>query len=291
MSLVVQEMEAPRPRRLPRWSGRSVALGVGLGLFALVVLAAIFGSLISGYGPTDIDGRAALADPSSAHWLGADNFGRDLFSRVTDAYRISLLVAVGSVGLAVVVGVPLGLAAGALGGVVDTIVMRPLDLLMAFPVVLLAVTVTAIAGTGTLVLMIAIGIVYVPIIARTTRAAAMATSAETYIEAVRSRGASPARILLRHVLPNSAGPIIVQASLLTGLAIILEAALSFVGLGVRPPDASLGLMLSEGRDFMANSIWVVAVPGVALVVLVLAFTLIGDGLNDRLDPRGRARLR
>jgi peptide/nickel transport system permease protein len=290
MSTVATDPAATRRRSLALPQA-SAGLTVGILLLILVVLVALFGVAISGHQPNAIDGDAALSGPSADHWLGADNFGRDEFARVASAYRISLVVAVGSVALAVLIGVPLGLAAGHFGSTVDNVIMRPLDLLMAFPVVLLAVTVTAIAGTGIGVLLLAIGIVYVPIIARTMRAAALATSAQTYVEAARSRGASPWRLLTRHVLPNSAGPVIVQASLLTGLAIILEAALSFVGLGVRPPTASLGLMLADGRDFMANSVWVVAAPGLALVVLVLAFTLIGDGLNDRLDPRGRARIR
>jgi peptide/nickel transport system permease protein len=279
-----------RGRRLSLGTG-SPGLTLGFALLALVVLIAVIGPLVAAHGPNEIDGSAALSGPTGSHWLGADNFGRDEFARVAAAYRISLVVAVGSVALALLIGVPLGLAAGYFGSFVDNVIMRPLDLLMAFPVVLLAVTVTAIAGSGIGVLLLAIGVVYVPIVARTMRAAALATSAQTYVEAARSRGASPWRVLTRHVLPNSAGPVIVQASLLTGLAIILEAALSFVGLGVRPPTASLGLMLADGRDFMANSAWVVAAPGVGLVVLVLAFTLIGDGLNDRLDPRGRARVR
>jgi peptide/nickel transport system permease protein len=270
---------------------RPAGLILGLVLIAIVIVMAIIGPTICGHGPNDIDGNAVLASPSSAHWLGTDNFGRDLFARVAASYRISLGVALGSVALALLLGVPLGLAAGYFGSAIDQIIMRPLDVLMAFPVVLLAVTITAIAGTGMVILMVAIGVVYTPIIARTMRAAALATTAQTYIEAVRARGASSWRILSRHVLPNSAGPVIVQASLLGGLAIILEAALSFVGLGVQPPTPSLGLMLSDGRDFMANSPWVVAAPGVGLVILVLSFTLIGEALADRLDPRSRARVR
>jgi peptide/nickel transport system permease protein len=297
MSLTsIQEPPAPaeavapaaRARRVRR---RSPGLMIGLALVLLVIVLAIFGSAISGYGPNAIDANAILAGPSSAHWLGTDDFGRDLFSRVAASYRISLAVALGSVFMALALGMPLGLAAGYFGSKVDGFIMRPLDVLMAFPVVLLAVTITAIAGAGTGILIIAIGVVYTPIIARTMRAAAMATTSQTYIEAVRARGASSWRILTRHVLPNSAGPVIVQASLLGGLAIILEAALSFVGLGVQPPTASLGLMLSDGRDFMATSPWVVAAPGTALVILVLAFTLIGEALARWLDPRSRARVR
>jgi peptide/nickel transport system permease protein len=193
------------------------------------------------------------------------------------------------VGLAL--GVPLGLLAGYAGSVADNVVMRPLDVLMAFPAVLLAITVMAIFGSGLGVLILAIGVVYVPILARVMRASTLETSQELYVEAARARGASRRRIVLRHVLPNSIGPVIVQASILFGIAVLLEAALSFVGIGIKPPTPSLGVMLSEGRDFMATDAWIVAVPGAAIAVLVLTFNLIGDGLHAWLDPRGRARLR
>jgi peptide/nickel transport system permease protein len=281
-----EQAGAPKRRRRRPWG-----LILGLTILVLVIIVAIIGPAISGWGPTQIDGHAVLGAPSGAHWLGTDSFGRDLFSRTAAGYRISLVVALGSVAFALIIGVPLGLLAGYFGNRIDQLIMRPLDILMAFPVVLLAVTITAIAGTGTFVLTIAIGIVYTPIITRTMRAAAMAVSAETYIDAVRARGASTWRILARHVLPNSAGPVVVQASLLGGLAIILEAALSFVGLGVQPPTPSLGILLSDGRDFMSNSIWVVVDPGVAIVILVLSLTLIGEALATRLDPRSRARVR
>ena len=267
------------------------ALAVGLALLGLVIVIALVVPPLSPYESDEIRGSDALSGPSAGHWLGADNLGRDILVRVADGYRISLSVAVGSVVLALIVGVPLGLVAGYAGGWIDNVVMRPLDVLMAFPAILLAITVMAIFGTGVLVLLPAIGVVYVPIIARVMRASTLATRRELFVEAARARGASRWRIVVRHVLPNSVGPVTVQASILMGIAILLEAALSFIGLGVRPPTPSLGLMLSDGRDFMANSAWVVAGPGLAIMVLVLAFNLIGDGLRDWLDPRGRARLR
>lgn len=285
----VEVTAVPAARR--RVWRRNAGLFVGLALIVLVIVVAALGQTISGHSPTAIDGNAILSGPSSAHWFGTDDFGRDLFTRVAASYRISLAVALGSVFMALALGVPLGLAAGYFGSKLDQLIMRPLDVLMAFPVVLLAVTITAIAGAGTGTLIVAIGVVYTPIVTRTMRASAMATASQTYIEAVRARGASSWRILLRHVLPNSAGPVIVQASMLGGLAIILEAAMSFVGLGVQPPTASLGLMLSDGRDFMSTNPWVVIAPGVGLVILVLSFTLIGEALADRLDPRSAARVR
>ena len=281
--------EAARPRRL---SGHvNQALAIGLGLVVVVIVFALAAPLFSPYASDQITASDSLAGPSVDHWLGADNLGRDIFVRVAEGYRISLSVAVGSVLLALALGVPLGLVAGYAGGFVDNLIMRPLEILMAFPAILLAITVMAIFGTGVGVLMLAIGVVYIPIIARVMRASTLATRRELFVDAARARGASRLRIVLRHVLPNSVGPVVVQASILLGIAILLEAALSFIGLGVRPPTPSLGLMLSDGRDFMANSTWIVAAPGVAIMVLVLAFNLIGDGLHDWLDPRGRARIR
>jgi peptide/nickel transport system permease protein len=214
-----------------------------------------------------------------------------MFVRMAMGYRISLEVAVCSVAIGLLIGVPLGLVAGYGGAIVDNLVMRPLDVVMAFPAVLLAIVVMAIFGTGLGVLMLAIGIVYVPIIARVMRASTLETASQLYVEAARARGASHRRIVVRHVLPNSLGPVIVQSSILLGIAVLLEAALSFIGIGVKPPTPSLGVMLAEGRDFMSTSTWVVAVPGVGLMALVLTFNLIGDGLHSWLDPRGKARLR
>lgn len=281
--------DATLSRRLGRHVNRSLALG--LGLVAVVIVFALVAPAVSPYASDEITASDSLAGPSADHWLGADNLGRDIFVRVAEGYRISLSVAVGSVLLALVLGVPLGLVSGYAGGMVDNLIMRPLEILMAFPAILLAITVVAIFGTGVVVLILAIGVVYIPIIARVTRASTLATRRELFVDAARARGASRRRIVLGHVLPNSVGPVIVQASVLLGIAILLEAALSFIGLGVRPPTPSLGLMLSDGRDFMANSAWIVAAPGAAIMLLVLAFNLIGDGLHDWLDPRGRARIR
>ena len=288
----VDTVAARPPTLLHRVRSRlNPTLAVGLGLLVLVIAIALVVPVLSPYKSDEIEGSAALSAPSAQHWLGADNLGRDILVRVADGYRISLSIAVGSVVLALLVGVPLGLIAGYAGGWLDNVIMRPLDVLMAFPAILLAIVVMAIFGTGVAVLLPAIGIVYVPIIARVMRASTLATRRELFVEAARARGASRWRIVVRHVLPNSVGPVTVQASILMGIAILLEAALSFIGLGVRPPTPSLGLMLSDGRDFMANSAWIVAAPGLAIMVLVLAFNLIGDGLHDWLDPRGRARLR
>ena len=289
----VQHAAEPVAIPVQRRSGRRLngRLAVGLGLLAVVLLLAVVAPLLSRYSTDEIVGADALSGPSSAHWLGADNLGRDIFVRMAVGYRISLEVAACSVAIGLLGGVPLGLIAGYGGGRVDNLVMRPLDVLMAFPAVLLAIVVMAILGTGLGVLMLAIGVVYIPVLARVTRASTLETSSQLYVEAVRARGAGRRRVVLRHVLPNSIGPVIVQASILLGIAVLLEAALSFIGICVKPPTPSLGAMLSEGRDFMTSSTWIVAVPGVAIAVLVLTFNLIGDGLHAWLDPRGKADAR
>jgi peptide/nickel transport system permease protein len=266
-------------------------LTVGLGIVGLAVVLSLIVPAVSPYGPTQIVTENSLAGPSLQHLFGNDDLGRDVMTRVMVGYRISLSVAVGSVLLALLLGIPLGLLSAYAGGFVDNLVMRPLDVFMSFPAILLAVVVMAILGTGTLVVVLAIGVVYVPVIARVMRATAMVVARELYVEAARARGASSFRLVIRHIMPNSLGPVIVQASILMGFAILLEAALSFIGLGVRPPDPSLGLMLSNGRDFMGQAPWIVVAPGLAIMGLVLGFNLVGDGLRDWLDPRGRARIR
>jgi peptide/nickel transport system permease protein len=263
----------------------------GLGIMAAVVLIAILVPQLWPYSPTQIVSDDVLTPPSLHHLFGADDLGRDVFVRVADGFRISLGVAVGSILLAALLGVPLGLVAGYMGGMVDGLISRPLDVLMAFPAILLAIVVAAILGPGTGTLTLALGIVYTPVLARVMRASTMVVRREVYIAAAQARGASHLRILLRHVLPNAIGPVIVQASILMGIAILLEAALSFVGLGVQPPTPSLGLMLSDGRDFLSEAPWVMIAPGAAIMLLVLGFNLIGDGLQSWLDPKGRASLR
>jgi peptide/nickel transport system permease protein len=275
-------------RRSRRFNGNLI-VGAVLLVFAAAITVLV--PLIAPYSSNQIDSSASLKSPSWTHWLGTDQLGRDLLVRVAHGYQISFTVAIGSVAIGLLIGVPLGLLASMGGSLVDNAIMRPLDILMSFPAIVLSIVVVAISGTGLVPIIVAVGIVYIPIIARVMRGSAMAVSRELYVEAARSRGASVLRILGRHILPNSFAPVLVQASLLMGIALLLEAALSFIGLGVRPPTASLGLMLSDGRQFMANSAWVVAGPGIAIIILVLAFTVIGDGLQEFADPRTRRRAR
>ncbi len=278
------------PQRQERWwtgaRGNRRAL-VGLALVVLVVILALLASIIGRYDPNYGDFSQTLAGPSLDHPFGTDSFGRDVFARVLFGYRISIMVAVGSVLAAVAIGLPLGLLAGYFGAALDNLIMRPLDLLMAFPPILLAVTMIAVFGTGTDIEILALGLIYVPIMARILRGSVITVRGEEFVEAARAIGANPSRIMLRHVLPNSLGPLVVQASISMGIAILIEAGLSFIGLGVQPPDPSLGSMLAEGRDFMREAPWVVTFPGLAIMVVVLGFNLVGDGLRDVLDRASR----
>jgi peptide/nickel transport system permease protein len=266
-------------------------LVTGLSLIAVAALVALIVPQVWPYGPTQIVPEDSLTSPNWHHLFGSDDLGRDIFVRMADGFRISLAVAIGSILLATGLGVPLGLLAGYAGGVVDSVIMRPLDVFMAFPAILLAIVVTAVLGPSTGTVTLAIGLVYTPVLARVMRASTLVVRRELYIHAARARGASHLHILFRHVLPNAIGPVIVQASILMGIAILVEAALSFVGLGVRPPTPSLGLMLSDGRDFLGEAPWIMIAPGAGIMLLVFSFNLVGDGLRSWLDPKGRARLR
>lgn len=273
-----------RPSRLRRASPRVL---VGLLIVLVLVVAAGLAPVIGRYDPTFGDFSQVLAPPSAEHYFGTDAFGRDVWSRVLFGYRVSILVGVVSVLAAVTVGLPLGMLAGYFGGAIDNLLMRPLDLLMAFPPILLAVLLIAVFGTGQIVVILSLAIIYVPIMARVVRSAVITVRGEEYVQAATAIGAGPSRVMSRHVLPNSLGPLIIQASISIGIAILIEASLSFIGLGTQPPNPSLGSMLSEGRDFMRDAPWVVIFPGLAIMVAVLAFNLLGDGLRDALDRTRR----
>ncbi len=287
-SLAGSHHRASLARRLVRRVGGWEAL-VGVMILAGLVTLAVLAPLISPHDPEAIDSARLLAPPDLRHPFGFDALGRDVLTRVLFAYRVSLTVAFGSVALACAIGAPIGLVAGFRGGWVDGLLMRPIDLLLALPALLLAVALIAIVGPGSLIALVAIAVIYLPIIARIVRSAAIVVEAQPYVDGARARGASEISIMLRHVLPNSLGPALVQASVLMGFAIQIEAALSFLGLGAQPPTASLGTMLNEGRDVLTLAPWVEIFPGLALAVTVLGFNLVGDGLRRRLDPRGMAR--
>jgi peptide/nickel transport system permease protein len=260
----------------------------GLLVLALLVLAALFGSALAPYGVNEIDVENRLQPPSGEHWFGTDELGRDIYSRVLVAARVSLQVGVIAVGISLVLGVVLGLVAGYYGGRLDDVIMRVMDMLFAFPAILLAIAILAVLGPGVVNAMIAIGIVYIPIFARICRASVLSVREEVYVRAARSLGASDLRILRLHVLPNVTAPIIVQTSLSLAFAILSEAALSFLGLGVQPPQPSWGRMLFDGRGFIEQGWWLVVFPGAAIFVTVLAFNVVGDALRDALDPKQRS---
>ncbi len=265
----------------------AVALG-GLVIIVALVALAVAGPWVLPGSPTAIASNQALQPPALGEPFGMDDLGRSVLSRVVHAYRVSLDVAVTSVVLALLIGLPLGLAAGYAEGFVDQLIMRPLDVLMAFPAILLAIALTGVFGTGTLLVAVALGIVYTPIIARVVRASVLAAKREVYVEGARALGAAVPRLVLRHILPNSMTPVLVQASVLMAIAILVEAALSFLGVGVRPPTPSLGLMLADGRSFMLQAPWVVVFPGLAIMAAVLGFNMLADGLRDWLDPQSAA---
>ncbi|MFC5380999.1 ABC transporter permease [Aquipuribacter nitratireducens] len=262
----------------------------GLVVLGLVVLVALFDDVLVPGGPNQIDVANRLMPPSLEHPFGTDDLGRDVLDRVILGASVSLQVGFVAVGISLVAGTLIGLLAGYYRGPLDAVLMRFMDVLFAFPAILLAIAVLALLGPGTTNAMIAIGIVYTPIFARVTRAAVLSVSEEVYVRASRSVGAPDRRILFHHVLPNAAPPIIVQTSVSLAFAILSEAALSFLSLGTQPPNASWGLMLSEGRGFMTQAWWMAVFPGLAIFITVLAFNLLGDALRDVLDPRRRALL-
>lgn len=270
-------------RRLLR---HRLIIGGGAIVILFALLAAV-GSRLAPYDPNMMDFTARFASPSITHPFGTDEFGRDIFSRVLHGAAVSFRVAFIAVGISASVGVLLGMLAGYVGRWLDELIMRFMDVLFAFPAVLLAITVMAILGRGVGNAMIAIAIVYVPIFARVTRGAVISLRGREYVTAARALGEGNARIMLRHIMPNALGPVIVQTSLSLAFAILAEAALSFFGLGTQPPQPSWGRMLSEGRAFLQQAWWMGVFPGVAIMVTVLGFNLLGDGLRDVLDPRAQ----
>jgi peptide/nickel transport system permease protein len=252
-----------------------------------IVLVAVFDEALAPSGPNEISVADRLQPPSLEHPFGTDDLGRDILSRVILGASVSLRVGFFAVGIALVIGSVVGLVAGYYGRWMDDVLMRLMDVLFAFPAVLLAIAVLAVRGPGAGNTALAIGIVYVPIFARVTRASVLGVREEVYVRASRSIGASDWRLLTRHVLPNAAPPIIVQTSISLAFAVLAEAALSFLGLGTQPPNPSWGLMLAEGRGFIDIAWWLAFFPGMAIFVTVLCFNLLGDGLRDVLDPRQR----
>ena len=273
-----------------RASGCAVNRFLFTGALLLATLAAIaaLGPWIAPHDPAAVEVRRVLGAPDFAHPFGSDVLGRDVLSRVIYGLRVSLLVAVSAVAASLAVAAPLGLAAGYFGRWVDTAISRSLDMILIFPAMLLAVTFIAILGPGGLIAAIAIAVIYLPILARVMRTSTLVVSQHEYVAGARARGASHLRVLATHVAPNALGPVIVQASVLSAFALQLEAGLSFLGLGTQPPTPSLGGMLADGRDVLTQAPWVEVFPGLAIVVAVLAFAFLGEGLRRIFDPLGVA---
>jgi peptide/nickel transport system permease protein len=280
---------ALRRRRRGRRGAPPVRLETGLGLAILLLLGlcAATAPLIAPHAPTEISLAGASAPPSARHWLGQDQVGRDILSRVIHGARLSLLVGFIAVGIALAVGAPVGLLAGYAGGLVDLLAMRVIDVMMAFPSILLALLVVAILGPGLENAMVAVGIAAIPLFARLMRASVLAVKEIDYVLAARALGQSTSWILVRHVAPNCVAPLVIQATLRVGTAILTAATLSFLGLGVQPPTPEWGAMVSEGRTYVTTAPHITIFPGLAIVVAVLGFNILGDALNDRLNPRLR----
>jgi len=264
-------------------------LSFAVAFVALQVLLAIFAPIVSPHDPFVQVMVQRMKGPNVLNWLGTDQLGRDVFARILYGYRTSLMTCVSAVALALVTGGTLGMLAAFYGGWLDRITMRVMDVLFAFPIMLLAIGVIAVLGPNAWSAAIAIGIVYMPIFARLLRGPALVICESEYVMGARAIGASDARIVFLHLLPNLASVVLVQTSLLLSAAILVEASLSFLGLGAQPPIPSLGLMLSEGRNFLMLSPWPAIFAGFAILFLSFGFNLLGDALRDTLDPRLRGR--
>ncbi|HEY3247939.1 MAG TPA: ABC transporter permease [bacterium] len=271
---------------LDRYARNRLALA-GLGVVLVIVIAALFAPWLAPDSPIKPDFDNLLHPPGAAHLMGTDDLGRDVLSRVIFGARTSLLAGIISVGIAIAIGLPLGLVSGFYRGRLDDLLMRLTDALLSFPFLVLALAMAAVLGAGLDKAMIAIGIVFTPSFIRLARAQVLSEREQNYVEAARAMGAGDGRIIWRHILPNIVSPILVQASLFTAAAITAEAALSFLGLGTQPPTPSWGSMLNIAQSYLSTAPWLAIWPGLAIFVTVLAMNLLGDGLREALDPRLR----
>lgn len=260
---------------------------LGLAIIVALAICAIFADVMFDYDTIVIKQNIGerLQGPSSAHWFGTDEFGRDILARLIHGSRVSLVVGIVSVSIALLIGGTLGAVAGFYGGKIDMIIMRVMDVFLAVPSILLSMTIVAALGTNLFYVMLAIGISSVPNYARIVRAAVMGVKDQEFVEASRAMGASNATIIFKEVIPNCLAPIIVQVTLSVASAILSTASLSFIGLGVQPPSPEWGAMLSSGRQYMRDALHLTLFPGLAIIITILALNLLGDGLRDALDPR------
>ncbi|WP_127128647.1 ABC transporter permease [Georgenia sp. SYP-B2076] len=289
MSLIPSDPHGPAAglgaRPGPRRRGPSATLVVGAALVAVVVGAALLSFVWTPFDPVRAAPQDRLLGASAAHLMGTDRYGRDVFSGILEGAQVTLLVGVVAVGIALVVGTPLGIVAGMRGGRVEQLVMRVSDVVLAFPALLLAIMLGAVLGASTTTAMVAIGVASVPAFARVARSGTLQVMSAEFILSARASGQRPLRIARRHVLPNIAGMVIVQSSTSFALAVLAEAGLSFLGLGTPPPVPSWGRMLQESQQFLGTEPMLAVWPGLAIAVAVLGLNLLGDGLRDHLDPR------
>jgi ABC-type dipeptide/oligopeptide/nickel transport system permease subunit len=256
----------------------------------IFLITAIFGSLFAPYNPNKIDPANGLALPSGAHWAGTDMFGRDTFSRLIVGARMSLMVGVVAVGIAAGIGILAGMSAGYFGGIIGSVIMRIVDALMSFPMILLALLIAGLLGSGLRNVMIALGVAMIPVYARLMCGQVLSIRENDYVMAGRSMGSSNWRIMFRHILPNSFPPLIVLVTMQIGSAILAEAGLSYLGIGITPPTASWGSMVNDGFPFLITNPLLSFIPGIAVMLVVFAFSMVGDGLRDALDPRLRGTI-
>ncbi|MDR7555754.1 MAG: ABC transporter permease [Armatimonadota bacterium] len=260
---------------------------VGLTILAAFLAGSLLAPVLFTEDPTEANFERVLQPPSRVHLLGTDNLGRDLLVRIVYGARVSFLIGVLAVSLSAALGVPVGLVSGYYGGSVDIVIQRLVDLMLAFPGFLLALTLIAVLGVGVTNVVVAVGLATAPVYVRLVRGVALSIRTQVYVEAARALGASAPRVLRRHVLPNCLAPVIVQSTLQLGTAILTAAGLGFLGLGVKPPTPEWGTMLGEGQTYLFSSWYMATFPGLAIFLTVLAFNLLGDGLRDALDPRMR----
>lgn len=287
--LVTSELKSPQEQNSWKVVGKRIlrnkSFMLGGVVVAIFLILAFLPGLFTSFDPTGKDLPNRLLPPSGTNWLGTDDLGRDVFARIVYGARISLMIGLISVGIAMVIGSAIGLIAGYFGGKIGEVLMRGIDILLAFPSILLAILIVSILGSSLYNAMIAIGLVNVPIYARLLRSTTLQVRNQEFIEASHAMGASNTRIILRHILPNCMSPLIVQATLGIGAAILEAAGLSFLGLGAQPPTPEWGTMLSQGKDFIVTAPWTLTFPGIAITLVVVAFNLMGDGLRDLIDPR------
>jgi peptide/nickel transport system permease protein len=272
-ALVLPRLKAPSP------------LALGAAILVIVAAACIAGLFTTPYDPTAFAVRARLLPPSALHWFGTDEFGRDVFSRVLAGGHLSLATGFGAMAISLVVGVPLGLIAAINKGVIGEVIMRGVDLLISLPPILLGLLILAVTPPGLLKTILAVGLVYIPILVRLTRAVALGLLEEDFVQAARARGEGALPILWHEILPNAWPPIIVECGLRVTFAILLGSALSFLGLGPQPPASEWGLMISDGRAFLTQAPWICLGPGLCLCLLLVSVNLVGEGLRERLDPQ------